>query len=90
MSTPSDNGCWLIGLAKVLSTTEMTPRARQAFATAAMSMQRSVGLIGDSNQTNLVASVMTASGVRKSSIDTNRDRIPNLGSRSAIRCKVPP
>ena len=54
-STPSAIGCWLIGLAKVLSMTEITPRARHARATAAMSTQRSVGLIGDSNQTSFVA-----------------------------------
>ena len=33
-STPSASGCWLIGLANVLSMTDSTPRARQASAIA--------------------------------------------------------
>ena len=82
-STPSAIGCWLIGLANVLSTTEMTPRARHARATAAMSTQRSVGLIGDSNQTSFVASEKIDSGRASSSSDTNRGWMPNFGSRSA-------
>ena len=61
-STPSASGCWLIGLAKVLSMTDSTPRARQAAAIRRTSTQRSVGLIGDSNQTIRVRSPMTRSG----------------------------
>ncbi len=87
---PSASGCWLIGLANVLSMTEITPRAWQARPTAAMSTQRSVGLIGDSNQTSLVASEIIASGFDSSSSETNRGRMPNFGSRSASRCSVPP
>ena len=40
--------------------TEITPAARQAAATRAMSRQRSVGLIGDSNQTMRVSGPMSA------------------------------
>ena len=68
----------------------MTPRARHAAATAAMSTQRSVGLIGDSNQTSFVDGEKIDSGWRSSSIDTNRGLMPNFGSRSAMRCSVPP
>jgi hypothetical protein len=85
MSTPSAIGSWLTGLANVLSTAEMTLRARQARAIAATSTQRSVGLIGDSNHRSLVAFEMTESGWPRSSIETNRDLIPNFGNRSAIR-----
>src|SRR3954454_1548654 len=61
-STPSAIGCWLIGLAKVLSIIERTFLALQARATAAMSTQRSVGLIGDSNQTSFVLGEKIVSG----------------------------
>ena len=72
MSTPIEMGCWLSGLAKVLSMIETTLRARQAAAIAAMSTHLSVGLIGDSNQSTFVRSPITRSGCRSSSIDTNR------------------
>ena len=89
-STPRAIGCWLTGLANVLSTTDRTLRARHAEATAAISTQRSVGLIGDSNQTSFVAGVKSPSGCASSSSDTNRETMPNFGSRSARRCSVPP
>ncbi len=62
-STPSAIGCWLTGLANVLSTIASTPRARHAAATAAISTHRSVGLIGDSNQTIFVAGDNSPSGL---------------------------
>ena len=62
-STPSASGCWLMGLANVLSMTDSTPRARHAAAIFAMSTQRSVGLIGDSNQTRRVAADQHALGL---------------------------
>lgn len=39
-------GCWLTGLANVLSTTTSAPAAWAARATAAMSMTSSIGLVG--------------------------------------------
>ena len=47
-----------------------------------MSTQRSVGLIGDSNQTIRVRSPMTRSGVASSSSDTNRGVTPKRASTS--------
>ena len=84
-STPSASGCWLIGLAKVLSITERTPRFRQASAIGRMSTQRSVGLMGDSNQRMRVRAPMTLSGRASSSRETNRAITPNLVSRSLSR-----
>ena len=89
-STPSASGCWLIGLAKVLSITEMTPRARQAAATAAMSTQRSVGLIGDSNQTRRVFSDSSCLGRRERLDPLEPDQHAQPGEDSVSRCSVPP
>ena len=68
----------MIGLAKVLSITDSTPAFRQAAATARMSTQRSVGLIGDSNHTIFVCGPITAAGFASSSSDTNRRVMPNF------------
>ena len=89
-STPSEIGCWLIGLANVLSMTEVMPRLRQTRATAAMSTHRNVGLMGDSNQTSFVLLVTMRSRLANSSMETNRAVMPNFGKRSAMRCSVPP
>src|SRR5687768_16855131 len=51
---PIDNTGWLMELAKVLSTAEITPAFLHAAATLPTSMHRSVGLIGDSNHTIFV------------------------------------
>ncbi len=84
-STPSAIGCWLIGLANVLSITDSTPRARQADAIAAMSTHRSVGLIGDSNQRSFVSRAKSVSGWRQLvELDEPRpDAEPCGGSRPA-------
>lgn len=89
-STPSASGCWLTGLAKVLSTIEIAPRARHASATRRMSTHRSVGLTGVSNQTTRVAAVTTRAGSASSSRSTNRVLTPKRASTSRSSRRVPP
>ncbi len=79
-STPSASGCWFTGLANVESRTLSTPCARHTSATRRMSMQRSVGLIGDSNQSSLVRGVMADEGSRVSSSVRKRTVTPNRSS----------
>ena len=72
---------WFAGLAKVLSITDSTPAARQAAAIAATSRQRSVGLIGDSNQTMRVFGPMISAGARNWSRVAKRVVMPNFAAR---------
>ncbi len=62
---PIESTGWLIGLAKVLSIAEITPAFLHAAATARTSTQRSVGLIGDSNQTIFVFGPITEAGFER-------------------------
>ncbi len=80
-STPRSSGRWLIGLANVLSNTDTTPRSRHADAIRRMSRQRSVGLVGDSNQSTFVSGPMYAA--RSSLAGTRRTRTPNR-SRNVV------
>ena len=89
-STPIDSTGWLIGDAKVLSATDVTPAALHAAATARTSTQRSVGLMGDSNHTSLVRGPMTLAGSASASSETNRPAMPKRGNRLAMRWCVPP
>jgi hypothetical protein len=84
-STPMASGCWLTGLAKVLSMPESTPAARHAAAIDRMSTQRSVGLIGDSNHTIFVWGPITVAGDANCSSETNRRAMPRPDSRCSMR-----
>ena len=83
-SMPIDSTGWLIGLAKVLSIADSTPAFLHAAATARTSTQRSVGLIGDSNQTIFVFGPITDPTLASSSIETKRCAMPSFGSRSSM------
>ena len=87
---PISSGRWLMGLAKVLSITLVTPRDRHAFATRRTSTHRRCGLFGDSNHKSRVRSVITVSGHARSSTVTSRVTIPNRERTSVSRWNVPP
>ena len=89
-STPSAIGCWLIGLANVLSSTETTPRARHAAATTpdVDAPQRRIdrrlepaGLRPRADQPVRVAPARRAYA--------HRTVMPSRGSTSLIRWKRP-
>ncbi len=90
-STPSASGRWLTGSRRCCRSPRATPRHGTPPRRPAMSTHRSVGLIGDSNQTSFVRSEMPIAG----------DRAARRGSGSASsrrtargidcsRCSVPP
>ncbi|MNY02362.1 hypothetical protein D3C86_1349330 [compost metagenome] len=91
MSKPSSSGRWIHGLAKVLSATQMMPRARQVRAMAARSVRRSSGLLGVSTMTMRVSSCRDASNAARSVRSTKLKRCPALRWRTlSNRRKVPP
>src|SRR5205807_1651360 len=84
MSAPSDSGFCRHGVAKVLSTTVIAPRAWAMSVTALMSTSRSSGFVGDSSQTILVRSVIaswTAPVASSGPWPTWRARVANPQSR---------
>ena len=78
-STPSAIGCWLMGLANVLSITDITPRARQAAATRrdVHAPQRGIDRRLEPEELRVARKecVRLAQARRAS---TNRARMPNL------------
>ena len=60
-SAPSFSGCWLQGVAKVLSTTSSRPCALATFESPAMSASFISGLVGVSTQSIRVLGVIAAS-----------------------------
>ncbi len=82
-SMPIESTGWLSGPANVLSITDNTPAFLHPAAIPRTSTQRSVGLIGDSNQTSFVFGPITRPMSARSSSDTNRRATPNFDSRSS-------
>ena len=74
----------------MLSATDSTPAAVQAAATWRTSMTRSVGLIGDSNQTIRVFGPISLSGARNSSSDAQRVVTPKRAAKPLRMWNVPP
>ncbi|MNV80404.1 hypothetical protein D3C71_1740060 [compost metagenome] len=65
-SAPSASGCWLHGVAKVLSTTRISLCALAIFDRAAMSASFIRGLVGVSTHSIRVLSVIAASTAARS------------------------
>jgi hypothetical protein len=92
ISAPRLRGCWLTGVANVLSTQTMEPHVSFAcFANRAMSTTFSVGFVGVSRYSNVVCARCTdASMAAKSDVSTRSTSTPNRGRYFRNSSDVPP
>src|ERR1700733_724586 len=89
-SAPSASGDWKYGVQNVLSTTTSWPGADFIAATAAMSMMRSIGLVGVSIQNIFVFGRIAARTASRSVMSTNVE-LRSKRSRTRVNSRyVPP
>ena len=87
---PSPSGCWIIGVAKVLSTMTGTPLRLAMAHTRSMSKTLSIGLEGVSSQTIFVSGRKDASVSARSVMSTKVALMPMGPMTLSMMRKVPP